>query len=94
MTATNPRPPRADGTTRRPARLRGWLVPAALLALAPKCLLCVAAYVGLGAMLGLGGPELCGTSGNDAGHWTTWLSALGLAAGAIGLFVRSRFRRA
>jgi hypothetical protein len=40
--------------------LRGWLLPAALLAVTPKCLLCVLAYAGLGAALGLGGPELCG----------------------------------
>lgn len=40
--------------------LRGWLVPAALFAVAPKCFLCVLAYAGLGAALGLGGPELCG----------------------------------
>ena len=46
------------------------LFPAALLALTPKCLLCVLAYAGLGAMLGLGGPEICGASG---GHSSlTW----------------------
>ena len=93
MTATNPPPP-ADRLARQPARIRGWLVPAALLALAPKCLLCVVAYVGLGAALRFGGPELCGAPGSSAGHWTTWLSALGLAAGTIGLFARSRFHRA
>ena len=37
-----------------------WLAPAAALAFAPKCLLCVLAYAGLGAVLGLGGRELCG----------------------------------
>lgn len=40
--------------------LRGWLLPAALFAVAPKCLLCLFAYAGLGAALGLGRPELCG----------------------------------
>jgi hypothetical protein len=63
-----------------------WLLPAAALALTPKCLLCVLAYAGLGAALGLGGPEICGAPGSDAGSWTTWLSALGLAALAIGIF--------
>jgi hypothetical protein len=75
-------------------RTRSWLMPAVLLALAPKCLLCVAAYLGLGAVLRFGGPELCGASGNGAGHWLVWLPALGLTAGAIGLFVRSHLRRA
>jgi hypothetical protein len=42
--------------------LRGWLLPAALFAVAPKCLLCVIAYAGLGTALGLGGPELCGST--------------------------------
>jgi hypothetical protein len=40
--------------------LRGWLLPAALFAVAPKCLLCVIAYAGLGTAFGLGAPELCG----------------------------------
>ena len=42
-------------------RVVRWLWPAALLALTPKCVLCVLAYAGLGSVLGLGGgPELCG----------------------------------
>ncbi len=40
-------------------RLRRWLIPAVLLALAPKCLACLAAWLGLAALLGLG-PEICG----------------------------------
>jgi hypothetical protein len=43
--------------------LRGWVLPAAMLALAPKCVLCVLAYAGLGAAIGLGAPELCGATG-------------------------------
>ena len=39
-----------------------WSGGVALLALTPKCLLCAAAYLGLGAAFGLGGPELCGTA--------------------------------
>lgn len=42
--------------------VRGWLVPAALLAVAPKCVVCFVAYAGIGTALGLGGPELCGAS--------------------------------
>jgi hypothetical protein len=70
-----------------------WLLPAALLALTPKCILCVLAYTGIGVALGLGGPELCGAPGGDAGAWTTWLSALGLAAFVIGIFSRALSRR-
>lgn len=40
-----------------------WLIPVALLAVTPKCFLCVTAYLGLGAVLGLGGPEICGAAG-------------------------------
>ncbi|HVU18533.1 MAG TPA: hypothetical protein VHD32_16645 [Candidatus Didemnitutus sp.] len=36
----------------------------ALLVLTPKCLLCVIGYFGLGALLGIGGPEICGASSN------------------------------
>jgi len=40
-----------------------WLGGAALFALAPKCLLCLAAYLGLGTLFGLrlAALELCGT---------------------------------
>lgn len=65
------RPPPAD-SLRRP---RVWLVSAALLALTPKCVLCVLAYAGLGAALGLGGPELCGATPSTAGHWFLLLTA-------------------
>ena len=40
-------------------RWRRWLIPAVLLAVMPKCLACVAAWLGLAALLGLG-PEICG----------------------------------
>ena len=72
----------------RLAGARGWLIPAALLALTPKCILCVLAYADIGAALGLGGTELCGATGDTAG-WTTWLSAGAGAAILIGLFLRS-----
>jgi hypothetical protein len=45
----------------RPGRWRGFAA-LGLLALAPKCLLCLAAWLGLGTLLGIGGPELCGAS--------------------------------
>jgi len=67
-------------------RARGWLIPAALLALTPKCLLCVLAYAGLGAALGLGGPEICGATSGTTGHWIVWLPVLaGTTATALKL---------
>lgn len=61
-----------------------WLIPAALLALMPKCLLCALAYAGLGATLGLGGPELCGGA-NPALSWMTALTLAGLVLGLAGV---------
>ncbi len=62
-------------------------MPAAFLALAPKCALCLLAYAGLGTALGLGGPEICGATNDSSGHWTVWLPALGALAGAAGFLV-------
>ena len=72
-----------------------WLLPTALLALAPKCLLCVAAYTGIGAALGLGGPEICGASAGSPGSWASSLAWLGVAAGlaAFGFLASCRRRR-
>jgi len=67
----------------RLARARGWLIPAALLALTPKCLLCVLVYAGLGAALGLGGPEICGATTGSPASWASSLAWLG-GAGALG----------
>jgi hypothetical protein len=81
--------PSPESLRQRLAHARGWLISAALLALTPKCVLCVLAYAGLGATLGLGGPELCGTAGNAAGPWAAWLPALGAVAGLAGYLARS-----
>jgi hypothetical protein len=62
-----------------------WLLPTALLALAPKCLLCVAAYVGLGTALGLRTPEICGASADSVGAWATSLTWLAIAAAVAGV---------
>jgi hypothetical protein len=67
---------------------RGWLVPAALLAAAPKCVLCVLAYTGLAAALGLGGPELCGVPAGGVVPWSLGLSVAGALLGA-GFFRRA-----
>jgi hypothetical protein len=49
----------------RPAGRR--LAAGLFLVAAPKCLLCLAAYAGLGTALGLGGQELCGAPAEGAG---------------------------
>ncbi len=54
-------------------RARRWLIPAALLALTPKCVLCLLAYTGLGVALGFGGPELCGAPDSSAAKVETRL---------------------
>ena len=69
-------------------------MPAALLALAPKCALCVLAYVGLGTAFGLSGPELCNAASESTASWLTllaWLGVTGILAG--GLLAVSRFRQ-
>lgn len=57
-------------------------MPAALLALAPKCALCVLAYIGLGAALGLGGPEFCGGA-REHGSAAAWIFSLAWIASAV-----------
>ncbi len=68
--------------------LHRWLVPAALLAAAPKCVLCLLAYTGVAAALGVGGPELCGAAPGGAG---SWLAVFSVAGGLLGAAL---FRRA
>ncbi|MFO1448819.1 MAG: hypothetical protein U1F61_11745 [Opitutaceae bacterium] len=79
-------------------RAARWLLPTALVALAPKCALCLIAYIGLGTALGLSGPELCGASNAGPNAWASWLAWLGVcgAVGALGLLAvragRARLR--
>jgi hypothetical protein len=74
-----------------------WLLPAALLALTPKCLLCLLAYAGIGAALGLSGPEICGATSSSP--MSLWMVALALIVlplsvlGLIGFYARHRNRR-
>ena len=86
--------PMPSPRTDRSRRAGHWLWPAALLALAPKCLLCVLAYVGLGSALRLGGPEICGASAGSPITWASALAWLGAAGGlgALGLLARRRRR--
>ncbi|MBL9185926.1 MAG: hypothetical protein JNK23_00465 [Opitutaceae bacterium] len=84
-------PPRAEAP--RANRVGRWLLPAALLAFVPKCLLCAAAYAGLGAALGLGGPELCGASSGSPASWPSSLAWAGAALGIVGLLAAVGCRR-
>jgi hypothetical protein len=70
-------------------------LPAALLALTPKCLLCVLAFAGLGAAVGLGGPEICGAPAGSPAAWATSLAWLGVACGlaTFGFFASCRRAR-
>jgi hypothetical protein len=71
-----------------------WLVPAAALALVPKCLLCVLAYAGLGATLGLGGREICGVPSGSPGSWTPSLALPGAALLVVGAWATRTNARA
>ena len=64
----------------RPLR---WLSLAATLAFVPKCLLCLAAYTGVGAALAakLGPPEICGGPSGSSGGAIVWWSMLGIVLG-------------
>jgi hypothetical protein len=77
-----------SGQSNRATRAVRWLLPAALLALTPKCLLCLAAYAGFGTALGLGGPEMCGASAGSAASWGSSLAGLGGALGGIAFLAR------
>jgi hypothetical protein len=72
-----------------------WLAAGAALAVMPKCLLCVVAYLGIAAALGFGGPEICGASASATPlHLTLLLVTLsGVFIGLLG-FVASHRRRA
>lgn len=75
---------------RRAAR---WLWPAALLALTPKCVLCLIVYLSVGTALELNGPEWCTASSVSPISWVTWLAWLGLASGLGGLALTTGCRR-
>ena len=75
---------------RRPFRP---LASVALFALAPKCLVCVLAYAGIGAVLGLPGPEICGATVGSPGSWASSLAVFGVALGIVGLLTSLRCRR-
>lgn len=65
------------------------LAAAGVVALAPKCVLCLAAYAGLGALLGIRSREMCGSAGPGF-PWREALAGAGLAVGIVGAVVRRR----
>lgn len=74
-----------------------WLGPAAALALAPKCVLCVLAYAGLASALGLGGRELCGAPAESPPPWNLVAGIAALAFTALcfpAIHRHQRMRRA
>jgi hypothetical protein len=75
---------------RRPFRP---LASVALLTLTPKCALCVLAYAGIGAALGLRSPEICGATAGSRGPWASSLALFGFALGIVGLLTSLRWRR-
>ena len=66
------------------------LAAVALLTLAPKCLLCAAAYAGLGAALGVGGPEICGAAPDARVSWLDPVEVTLAAGGFLVLIARQR----
>ncbi len=75
---------------RKPKTLRRWLLSAALLALAPKCAMCLLGYLGLGAVLGLGGNELCGAPSDPNRPWELLLLGVSALAATMLLLRRKR----
>jgi hypothetical protein len=56
----------------------------ALIALAPKCVLCGLAYAGIGAALGFGRSSICGSTAGSVGRWVSLPVAYGIAVGVAG----------
>jgi hypothetical protein len=68
------------------------VVPGVVFALMPKCMVCGLAYIGLGTLFGLTGPELCGGEITSAGPGSGWPAWVGVALGTLAvLILRQRF---
>jgi hypothetical protein len=66
------------------------LASIALAALAPKCAVCMLAYAGIGAVLGLGSPLVCGSAAGSPSSWELSLMAFAVALGIAGLLAGFR----
>jgi len=62
-----------------------WLPAVAIFAFVPKCVVCLAAYIGVGAALGVkfGGQEICGPSAGSLEGQMFWLIMAGAVVGII-----------
>jgi len=75
---------------RRPFRALGSF---ALLALCPKCVVCLLAYADLGAVLGLRSTEICGATAGSLDLWVSSFAGFGVALAIAGWFASLRRRR-
>src|SRR5262249_33257862 len=66
-------------------RVVHWVPAAAIVALAPKCFVCLVAYTSLGTGLGLrlGGPELCGAAKSAPDISVLSFAIVGVAIGGL-----------
>lgn len=62
-----------------PSYWRRWFLPVVFLTVAPKCILCLAAYAGIGTAVSR---EICGASAEDG---MLWIEIAGATAGILGL---------
>jgi hypothetical protein len=69
-----------------------WVLPLALVAAAPKCILCLAAWAGIAAAL-TGSPEICGGFPGSERSWMPWFFGLVAAVQGVRL-IRSRTKAA
>lgn len=74
-------------------RLTQVLVAAVLAAVAPKCALCLYGYVGAGAVLGWGGPEVCGSLASPSALTALGSAMAGSAVATAGWWLHQRRAR-
>ena len=78
----------------RGRRLIRWVSAGTVFVLMPKCIACLAGYVGVGALFGIKlGPEICGASADPAGSPYLWLTILTLLIGIAFASVREGLSR-
>lgn len=85
------------GEEKERARVLRWLLPAALIALLPKCVLCLLAYFGAGTALGIGASAWCRATDDAPVSWHAVLALCGVGiffvSGAIGFVASYRRER-